>query len=80
MPARAPALQGSLAAGTFAAYSPVTREAEVCDVAPAAVEDEDEEDVGAGSEEDMVVEEEGAVAAEEVDVAAARDVVGDLEI
>ncbi len=80
MPARAPALQGSLAAGTFAAYSPVTREAEVCDVAPAAGEEEDEEDAGAGSEEDMVVEEEGAVAAEEMDVAAARDVVGDLEI
>lgn len=72
--------QGSLAAGTFAAYSPVTREAEVCDVAPAAGEEEEEEDVGAGSEEDMVVEEAAAVAEDEVDVAAARDVVGDLEI
>jgi hypothetical protein len=41
-------LQGSLASGTFAAYSPVTREAEVCDVQPAAgegmdVEEEEEE-------------------------------------
>lgn len=27
-------LQGSLASGTFAAYSPVTREAEICDVQP----------------------------------------------
>jgi len=80
IPERAPAIQGSLAAGPFAAYSPVTRQAEVCDVAPAAGEEEDEEDAGAGSEEDMVVEEEGAVAAEEMDVAAARDVVGDLEI
>ena len=34
--------QGSLAAGTFAAYSPVTREAEVCDVQPMGGEDEEE--------------------------------------
>ena len=73
--------QGSLAAGTFAAYSPVTREAEVCDVAPAAGEEDDEEaaeEAAAGSEEDMVVEE--AVAAEAADVGAAEDVLGDLEI
>ena len=43
--------QGSLASGTFAAYSPVTREAEVCDVQPAAVEEEVEE------EEEVAVEE-----------------------
>lgn len=44
-------------------------------MSPAAGEEEEEEDediVGAGSEEDMVVEEE-AVAAQEADVAAARD-------
>ena len=41
-PARLP--QGSLASGTFAAYSPVTREAEVCDVQPLQpMEDEAEE-------------------------------------
>jgi hypothetical protein len=38
------ALQGSLASGTFAAYSPVTREAEVCDVQPAAGEGMDVEE------------------------------------
>ncbi|KAL4448856.1 hypothetical protein ABPG77_007573 [Micractinium sp. CCAP 211/92] len=41
---------GSLACGTFAAYSPVTREAEICDVQPlAGVEAEEEEEApGAG--------------------------------
>ncbi|KAI3430534.1 hypothetical protein D9Q98_005127 [Chlorella vulgaris] len=36
---------GSLASGTFAAYSPVTREAEVCDVQPTAVAEEDEDEM-----------------------------------
>lgn len=35
--------QGSLACGTFAAYSPVTREAEVCDVQLAAREEDEME-------------------------------------
>lgn len=48
-------VQGSLASGTFAAYSPVTREAEVCDVQPQAVdeeesEEEDEEGCGMGAD------------------------------
>jgi hypothetical protein len=38
-------VQGSLASGTFAAYSPVTREAEVCDVQPTAVAEEDEDEM-----------------------------------
>ncbi|KAL4422834.1 hypothetical protein ABPG75_009031 [Micractinium tetrahymenae] len=42
---------GSLASGTFAAYSPVTREAEICDVQPQAddAEEEEEEDAAAGA-------------------------------
>lgn len=54
-----PFLQGSLASGTFAAYSPVTREAEICDVQPLAEDDrEAEEEEGAlvgGMEVDVTV-------------------------
>lgn len=50
---------GSLASGTFAAYSPVTREAEICDVQPLAEDDrEAEEEEGAlvgGMEVDVTV-------------------------
>lgn len=43
-------LQGSLACGTFAAYSPVTREAEICDVQPLAGDatEDEEEEIAAG--------------------------------
>lgn len=43
------AVQGSLACGTFAAYSPVTREAEMCDVQPLAGDEAEEEEEAPGA-------------------------------
>lgn len=47
-----PRAQGSLAAGTFAAYSPATQEMELCDVSPGEQEEmeglEMEEEEGQG--------------------------------